>query len=583
MRRLSCRPLHDGGKVAAPNSAAQGLRLAFGLTAGAFSLVFVCVLAMQWASGAFAVEAGGHPDEATHYVTGLMAREYLRLGLPLPPVEFAEQYYLRYPKLGIGHWPPAFYGLLGVWALLLGPGLPASLLMIALFAAATVTVLFEWLRRDAGLLPAIAGAAAAVSAPAAQLNYQMVMAEWPTALFFLGAVAAFGLYLGEPSKRWASLFGVLSAAALLTKATTVSLALVPVLSVVLLRRPDLLKRVDFWTPAFIVAAIAGPWYAASGWLLPSAFGSTADRLLDVPTRVGLIERLGQWPTMFPLVLLIPALIGAAAGVFSARRGTASGGAVAAAAALVSIVACQLLIPESSEPRHIFNALPLLAYFFPAGAQRIVAGLPSMGFSRTGLATAVLLGFGALFAFSDFRLVRKPAFAYSEAAEALFREETAPNPVWLVSSESWGEGVFVAEVARREAFPRRIVLRASKTLAAGGWSLGEYQSHAESPEQTGDLLDSLAVTGVVLDNAPGKGRGFSHHRNLREAVEAERGVWRRIAAAVPPDGVTQWRGEVVAYVRSGPPAVGGDDIRLDMKTRLGRVLELDPEFELLGRK
>ena len=66
-------------------------------------LVFsAVVLVMQWQRGAADEEFGGHPDEAAHYVTGLMVGDYLRAGMNQSPMAYAENYYTHYPKVALG-------------------------------------------------------------------------------------------------------------------------------------------------------------------------------------------------------------------------------------------------------------------------------------------------------------------------------------------------------------------------------------------------------------------------------------------------------------------------------------------------
>src|SRR5579863_1610264 len=56
------------------------------------------VLLLQWRSGAFRAEFSSYPDEASHYMSGLLVHNYLRSGLPLQsPMHFADEFYLRYP------------------------------------------------------------------------------------------------------------------------------------------------------------------------------------------------------------------------------------------------------------------------------------------------------------------------------------------------------------------------------------------------------------------------------------------------------------------------------------------------------
>ena len=99
------------------------------------SLAFACGL--QWGSGAEQAGLDGEPDEAAHYVSGIMVSEYLRNFPDADPLGFAEDYYLHYPKISIGHFPPLFYLVEGVWMLFLGTSKGVILLLLATLAAGT--------------------------------------------------------------------------------------------------------------------------------------------------------------------------------------------------------------------------------------------------------------------------------------------------------------------------------------------------------------------------------------------------------------------------------------------------------------
>jgi len=78
---------------------------------------FCCSAALQWVAGAFRSGFGANPDEPAHYVTGLMVRDYVAQLLPGSPIAFAQNYYLHYPAVAFGHWPPMFYVLQALWTL----------------------------------------------------------------------------------------------------------------------------------------------------------------------------------------------------------------------------------------------------------------------------------------------------------------------------------------------------------------------------------------------------------------------------------------------------------------------------------
>ncbi len=75
-----------------------------------FSIALAIIVLIQWRGNAYSADfdaVGG--DEAAHFVTGLMIRDYAAEALGAPPLEFAERFYLSYPKVAFGIWPPLFH------------------------------------------------------------------------------------------------------------------------------------------------------------------------------------------------------------------------------------------------------------------------------------------------------------------------------------------------------------------------------------------------------------------------------------------------------------------------------------------
>src|SRR6266705_2811655 len=105
--------------------------------AGAFRVAELSgfAIALQWGAGAYQSEVAGDPDEPAHLVTGLMARDYLSHAGERGPMQFARDYYLHYPKVAIGHWPPLFYAEQALWTLVFPSSRSSLLMMIALQSA----------------------------------------------------------------------------------------------------------------------------------------------------------------------------------------------------------------------------------------------------------------------------------------------------------------------------------------------------------------------------------------------------------------------------------------------------------------
>ena len=54
-------------------------------------------------------------DEPAHYVTGLLIHDYVVKKFPESPLSFAARYYLHYPKIALGVWPPFFHIVEAFW------------------------------------------------------------------------------------------------------------------------------------------------------------------------------------------------------------------------------------------------------------------------------------------------------------------------------------------------------------------------------------------------------------------------------------------------------------------------------------
>src|SRR5258708_3013246 len=94
-------------------------------------------------AGAFQTGFAHHPDEPAHFVTGLMLRDYIVEGFPSTPMTFATDFYLHYPEVAFGHWPPVFYVLQAGWTLLLPPNHTSLLWLMTLLTGCTAFLIYQ--------------------------------------------------------------------------------------------------------------------------------------------------------------------------------------------------------------------------------------------------------------------------------------------------------------------------------------------------------------------------------------------------------------------------------------------------------
>ena len=124
---------------------------------------FFC-LALPWAAGAYRSGFGANADEPAHYVTGLMVRDYIAQFFPGPPMAFAQSYYLHYPVVALGHWPPMFYILQAFWTLAAPVSYASLLLLMAALTLCTAATLHQ-LMREGGLFAGVLFAALPITRP----------------------------------------------------------------------------------------------------------------------------------------------------------------------------------------------------------------------------------------------------------------------------------------------------------------------------------------------------------------------------------------------------------------------------------
>ncbi|MCL4402736.1 MAG: glycosyltransferase family 39 protein, partial [Acidobacteria bacterium] len=216
--------------------------------------------ALQWRAGAYTAGFGSYPDEPAHYVTGLMLHDYVAAWFPQQPLAYAKNYYLHYPAIAIGYWPPFFYVAEAAWMLVFGVSRTSVLAMAALISALFQFTIFRRTAEDFGTFAGVAAGTLFGLLPVVQWSNDMVMTDMLVALLSFWAVLLFGRYLDSLDCWHAIGFGVVSSLAILTKASGFYLALVPPLAIMATRRFHVLRKWPTWAAAAIVVVLCGPWF-----------------------------------------------------------------------------------------------------------------------------------------------------------------------------------------------------------------------------------------------------------------------------------------------------------------------------------
>jgi 4-amino-4-deoxy-L-arabinose transferase-like glycosyltransferase len=531
----------------------------------AFALFVALASLLQWRSGAFTVGMGSHPDEAAHYVTGLMIHDYVRAGNLTNPLAYAEHYYVHLPKIAFGMWPPVFHFIEAFWFLLVSPGKGAALGLVAILTALTAVLLYAVLRERFGWAVALATSAGYVLLPLTQESLQTVMADIQIALFNFAAIVALARYMRSGGQAAAIWFGVFTAASLATKANGLALIPIPVLVCVLNGRWDRLRRLPMLWAGLIIAVVGLPWQFISYVLIQKSGGLPISPEIVARTALRYVEVIGL--ALGPVItgLLVVGLVRETARLFR-RQGEPDELQAGAISLLLCVWAYHSLVGQA-EYRYMLGAIPAALVLAASGFEWMVEQLGSRGLS-SGRARAAL---GALvvvtFLLFTWRIPTKADLGFNPVA-TLIRNQ--PPAVTLILSSASGEGAFIGEIATDKKRHSHLILRASKVLSSMTWYGTRREWFYNSRAEMHGYLENSSVEWVVVDTQPGNTSDPSV-RYMLEALRSDPDHWKlRGEFSVPAvEGQPQCR--IFVYGRSGPMKVKRGDVVLSLPYTLGKTI------------
>ncbi|MFZ0921437.1 MAG: glycosyltransferase family 39 protein, partial [Candidatus Acidiferrales bacterium] len=446
-------------------------------------ILFVPVLCLQWYDHAFLGEFGGYPDEPAHYVTGLMFRDYFASLHYFSPFQFAENYYVHYPKVGIGHWPPVFYVVEAFWTLIFSTSRASLMVLMAVFSALLAFTLYTILKDKLGRPVALAAAFILVALPTVQAQAGMLMADIPVAFFSLLAAWSFGRFLDTERSLDALRFGAFSCVAIMTKGSGFALMLVPLIAIPLSRKWNLVRRPALWASAAIVLTVCGPWYWLTRRMLSGSWDSVhsssfSTALFYVEHSLGILG----WG------LTILAVVGIVVVFRELLRSPQTNGMWASLVGLAAGVYILLfVVPTGREDRYLLPVIPVAVAFSAMGAKYIASKLLAKWPSAAARAASVAL-LVLCFVFTGLSFPRAYSRGYGAVAKMLVSDPVLDRSVILVSSDAEGEGMLISEIAMRDRRPGHIVLRASEVLARSDWNGGNYRLFYSSPQDLQRYLE-----------------------------------------------------------------------------------------------
>ena len=476
-----------------------------------FAAVVTLVLMVQSLTKVWTSDLGADPDEPAHAVTALMVRDYLASGFSSSPMTFAQAYYEDFPKVALGHYPPVYYAVGGL--LLLPFPQPQVLLVFqALLAGALAWLVYLIGRRLAGERCGTAAAFMAVGFPVTLVQTQYVMADLLLTVLCLATVELWARYLEKPRVLLGLAFGLTAAAAILTKGSGLALAIVPVVSVLALRRWDLLRQLSFWLAGLPVVVLAGPWMAYSSritkegmvhtgviefaWQAMQYYSSVMSKSFGFTTLLVAVAGLGLWLGATK-IRMKP----------DPRRACLLG-------LLVGTACIMLLIPAGTTSRYFLPIVPVVALLACSFFELAYRGSPLAKLGTFAIVALVWLQVPTMLV--------KNVNGYSAAVHAELPQVSGTEKTrWLVSADPRGEGAVIASAAfalkERSPSPLRID-RGSKVLSTSDWLGRDYKQAFENAPELLAWLAEKKVSRVFIQVPEDQAKLPAHDKQLLEALQ-----------------------------------------------------------------
>lgn len=526
-------------------------------------------LLLQLLSGAYGAELSHAPDEPSHVVTALMLRDYIHDGFPQKALAYAENYYIHYPKVGLGVWPPMFYVAAMVWMLVFGASKTALLWFMAVQCATWATLVFYFSRRIFDPWTSFVIAVVTICTPLVQYGTSTVMLDVAIGLLQFWSMLCLLRFIRTGNTRSAVLFGFVTAAAMLTKGNSNCLLVMAPILLVLSRRWYLIKRPGPYVAAAIVLLCGAPWqYISLRFFQGSIPIYHVDAHYVVSRFTGyttlLANQLGLTITVLGLLGLVLFLAEIwRTPVQDSGRALDMAGAVALFAAVILFHAIAPV--PGPDNRYLTPAVPLAMMFAAAGLHWIARRIPVPSVpAHVRLAVCGVI-FLLLFSLKTFAIPGRPELGFGYAADLLTSPKAPRSDVFLICSDAEGEGAFITEVAIRDRRPDHIVLRGTKILSENEWHVTVYRPLFKSPEELRNYLRTTPVDAVVIDD---KVIWPADREILLAAVQGQP-EWQQVADIPAKAGSRH----LLVYRNSTPNSGKRKNIRFKMRFTIGRDLEL----------
>lgn len=480
--------------------------------------------ALAWlVTGAHASGFSG-ADESAHFLNSYFISSYVKGHVGTNPLGFAADFYAHYPKISIGHWPPAYYGLVGLLFLVIPPSVKAAFFINLVFSALPAALVAISLGYLTSRRAALLGTAIYALTPLATEGQAYFMLDQVLAATCIAATMAWFSYAVKPAWSRALLFAALSTFAILTKGNGWLLVFVPCYHMLLTRNWRPLRLPHVYGAALLALLVVFPWYWLTSGIAAEGFNYQAGLAYALSAFHAAIQH-------FVSNLGLPAIPLAGFAVLvewrKRQQHPVRWAAISACLSLVlATLTLQMLVPVDIVARYMTPALPALLVLAITGLWHVYARLTERRLAYSGLAV-MFLSMGLMSAPGIHHLAtRTPKPDYQMAKVIPLLDTGLPHDVCLIDGTSNAEGAFMAEMAIRDSELRHYAVRASKLFANTNFMGMQYSPKFTDPRAMLDELNRLGIHNVIVVRA-GNEPAFPHSLYLAQALQLPESPFRRV--------------------------------------------------------
>jgi hypothetical protein len=488
-------------------------------TAAFFLLAYIVAVAIgafgvAWARSYQAGFTGA--DEPAHFLNSYFVADYLRHHLGTNPMGAAAEFYIHYPKISIGHWPPAYYGILGLLFTVLPATVAVAFTINLLVAVLPVLGIALALTLLCNRAVAIAGVILYAVTPLVFEGCVNFMADQPLTACVVAATGLWIAYVCKPG--WGKILGfaILGALAVLIKGNGGLIALVPVFHIVLTGQWKLLRSAKPYCAALLMVLAVVPWYIVTAKIAADGFNYAAGVDYALKALLANLATLSNNLTPLGVVLALLAIVVE----FRQRRQTPVRWIIVSGmlSMVLATLTLQSIVPVDIVDRYMAPALPAVVVLSALGGHWVLSWLRRIDAPRAAIALGVVLtlvcsmpGFQHIVGRAP-----KPDMALNQVSS--LQASGQPVVLAVIDGPTGAEGAFIADRAVHDPQLERYTVRSSKLLSDSNFMGSSYVLKYATAQMAADRLRQLGVQQVVIMR-PGYAPAFPHSQQLRDAVAA----------------------------------------------------------------